>query len=180
MSKSGGKGNKYYTLKTDDSIYLEIRRRERNNASINFLLILTIIGYALPVIVFCIFVADGDPPAFGFLFSLLIFWGISTFFLRLYLWNKYGKEIFIITKNSLTHYFDYKLFKDNRKDIRYINLNILYASDSQQEGDDPDREEGLIIFEIDNNEQLISKDGIPMKEIIKIHRTVNEIFTSKR
>ncbi|MDR1504340.1 MAG: hypothetical protein LBT43_17970 [Prevotella sp.] len=78
------------------------------------------------------------------------------------------------------HYFDYKLFKDNRKDIRYINLNILYASDSQQEGDDPDREESLIIFEIDNNEQLISKDGIPMKEIIKIHKTVNERFTSKR
>ncbi|WP_029906563.1 hypothetical protein [Prevotella sp. 10(H)] len=177
--------NQFYKIRINSSVRLEIYGKSKNKIVLNLLLITAIIGYLLPLLIMSFIIADDESLVFGYFISLLIFWGVSSYLLRLYLWNRYGREIFIINKESLEHYFDYKLFKDNRKEIRYNKLKIYYSFEDKLNDASLLREEickkevSSIIFEMDNNDILLSRDCIPITEIRKIGKIVNRIFISK-
>jgi hypothetical protein len=92
-----------------------------------------VLGFLLVVVIFCflvpfsIFFIDKLKIQIGYLLTILIFWGVSFFFLRIFLWNFKGKEVFLFTKNEVYHYFDFFLFKDRKSIFGYKNLKIGYV-----------------------------------------------------
>ncbi len=77
------------------------------------LVVLTIISLIIPIVATAIVLNEGDGLKFGLLISYLVGWGVALFFIRLILWNVFGKEVFQITNNSIEYYCSYKYFVDN-------------------------------------------------------------------
>ena len=50
-----------------------------------------------------------------FIVGLGLFSLMSFFFIRLFLWNTYGKEVIEIGSETITYYVDYHYFKGNQK-----------------------------------------------------------------
>lgn len=73
-------------------------------------------------------------PGFGFVITIIIFGGTGIYSLRLFLWNKFGKEVFEVTESGyLRHYYDYFLFKDNIKIKNYNCIDFGYSLISEYE-----------------------------------------------
>lgn len=53
---------------------------------------------------------------------------MSFFFIRLFLWNTYGKEVIEIGSETITYYVDYHYFKGNQKEIAYNSLTYAIAN----------------------------------------------------
>lgn len=51
--------------------------------------------------------------------------------MRLYLWNTYGREVFVIQSGKLIYYADYKLFKDRNKVISFNKIDICYLNNDE-------------------------------------------------
>lgn len=62
-----------------------------------------------------------------FAITIPLFGGSAVFFFRMLLWNYYGREVFELSETSLLQYNDYKLFKDNKKNIPFKSLQVGYA-----------------------------------------------------
>ncbi len=58
-----------------------------------------------------------------------LFFLIGSYFIRMFLWNSYGKEIFIIKEKSLIRIFDYRLFKSEEEIINFEIINIELPED---------------------------------------------------
>jgi len=54
----------------------------------------------------------------------MIFGLCGYYFLRLFLWNKHGKEIIYLEKNRVSYEADYKMFKANKVEISDEELTI--------------------------------------------------------
>ena len=75
----------------------------------------------LMLIVLVIFAFDIN---FGHLILFIILSLIGYYFLRLFLWNSYGKEIIVFDKERIYYFADFKLFKDSRKSINSKNAKF--------------------------------------------------------
>lgn len=60
----------------------------------------------------------------SFIFSFLIFWGIGFYWLKLLLWNLYGKETITLDRDKIYYIADYKYFKGEKQIISSDNLKI--------------------------------------------------------
>lgn len=79
---------------------------------------------------------------FGFIITILIFGGIGIYSLRIFLWNLFGKEVFQLSNNQITHYYNYGLFRDNFEKLNGKKLIFCYSIE-----DDP-----YEIFEFEEGE----------------------------
>lgn len=98
-------------------------------ANLFFKTILFIIA-AIPLfIILAILFSEGKIESpFGFFLGFIFLGGISFFLFRLFLWNSYGKETYIITNNEFTAVNDYKWFKDNKRAVsNYSKMELFYA-----------------------------------------------------
>jgi len=95
------------------------------------LFLVLIISFFLPIAatIFAIQYADGFK--FGLIISYILCWGIGIYFLRIILWNTYGKEILTLHENLIVYYADYKYFKDGFQEIEVDNLNIEIIEESE-------------------------------------------------
>ena len=175
-----------YELKISDSIYLEtFSVNNKNRISLLFMLVSAIIIFLLPIFVFIFLFTDFEGIPFGILISFILSGLVSVFFLRLYLWNKYGKEVFVIKDNSFTYYYDYKLFKDYHKEITFKTINtyflfndgfrntadIWYSTQTEKKMEYLMATESPIFFELDGNPDIISsKRELPISAIVDIGR----------
>jgi hypothetical protein len=84
----------------------------------------TLIFFVLPVIstVFTLFFLGKISP--GFVIYYIMFGLSGYYFLRLFLWNKHGKEIIYLEADKIIYEADYKLFKANRTEIGVNNLSV--------------------------------------------------------
>jgi hypothetical protein len=117
--------------------------------------------------------------SFSSIFIIFVAWFISFYFIRLYLWNRFGEEVIILKKNKLEIYYDYKFFIDNRKVYEFNKIKIIfndgnsafYADQSQIEF--PANKFSVIGLFIDK-EIICSLQKIPISEIISISKLINE------
>lgn len=83
-----------------------------------FLLFLAFVMVALPLLGMVLNFIDGAAFHFGYLMGLGLFSLVGFYFVRLFLWNTYGKEVIEIGETTVSYYVDYHYFKGNQKVIR--------------------------------------------------------------
>jgi hypothetical protein len=116
---------------------------------------------------------------FGTILVCIIAWLVSGYIIRLYLWNKYGVEVFIVNRNTLETYNDYKYFKDNHRvydftklDIVFFNEDTILADESKTNHSSIDNGQlSLIGFKLDD-EIILSHKEIPITSIIHISKQI--------
>ena len=113
------------TLQLSDSIVLTIKEAGSSKKASTILLILSLISLCIPIAILIYMLQLSEGLSIGFFISCLIFATVFIYFFRLYLWNKYGKEVIIINKDTVTTYFDYKYFKDKYQEVHYDTITVL-------------------------------------------------------
>jgi hypothetical protein len=88
------------------------------------LALLTVVSFLIPPAVTVVSIQYDIGLNIGIVVSYLLFWGIGIYFIRVLLWNSCGKEVLILEKDELNYYADYKLFRDNKKTLKRIDLKI--------------------------------------------------------
>lgn len=78
----------------------------------------------IPILVAIYMMTIGDGLHFGLAISIIIFWGLGFYLLRILLWNTYGKEILNLDQNKIQYLADYKLFKDGRQELTPDKIEI--------------------------------------------------------
>ena len=168
-----------YNLKITDSINLELKVKRAPSIALYFLLSVAVIIFLVPPLVLILLII---PEGEGISFVFLIPWGIALFvsgyLFRLYLWNRYGREVFIIERRTIVHYYDYKYFKDNKEEVEFENLGVCFASRkgimvSVNENYGKLPLSSAIYFCLDEN-ILESKIELPTTDIIKIGKAISK------
>jgi len=114
----------YYVVKIQKDFFcIEILNLSQSISAVYFIGISGLIIFLLPIVI--IFILSMK-VSFGTFIIFLLSWIIAGYFFRLYLWNKYGREVVLIKQNNLERYYDYKLFKDNRESYDFSKIEILY------------------------------------------------------
>ncbi len=92
------------------------------------LLIFTIISFVAPIGATIAALLIGLDFGLGILISYAVFWGFGVYFLRVFLWNSYGKEIISFYNDKIIYNADYKYFKDGRTEVAIDGLQteIIY------------------------------------------------------
>lgn len=112
--------NKRYTLTGN---ILELYVKKSPPIGRGFLLFLAFVMVALPLLGMVLNFIDGAAFHFGYLIVLGLFSLVGFYFVRLFLWNTYGKEVIEIGDSTVSYYVDYRYFKGNQKVIRYEGLS---------------------------------------------------------
>jgi hypothetical protein len=174
-----------YNIQFVNDIRLDIFN-DRKKGFINELILGIILFFAFviiitPIVALVIILSSGNGISFGFIITGIVSFLISHYLLRLYLWNRYGKETFILQKDKLISYNDYKFFKDNYQEMYYksiricIMLNEILMDVSLMSNNVQFSEsESIICFDIDG--KIIKSNGkIPVECIIAIERHRNQL-----
>ena len=79
----------------------------------------------MPIIMLVCLLWMAEGLSLGFFISCMMFTLVAGYMARLYLWNKYGKEVIIIEKDTLTIYYDYRYFRNNYKKYRFQTITLM-------------------------------------------------------
>ena len=120
MQKTLYKSTKKYTI--NNNIF-ELYVKKSPVIGRGFLLFLAFIMVALPVLGIVLNFMEGNAFHFGYIIGLGIFSLISFYFVRLFLWNTYGKEVIAFRETTVSYYVDYHYFKGNQKEINFERLS---------------------------------------------------------
>lgn len=175
--------NNYKTEIINDKFYLRIFKTKKNGCSIYFIGLLSLFMFFTPILII-LFVGKG--VTLGAFIVSLIGWFISIYFARLYLWNKFGEEVLIISKNSIERYYSYKFFNDNRsfhyfkkmQIVFFIEGSIAYVDRIDSKYFENSIQSSVIGFDLDrkiitsHNDLLISEIITIRKKIIRWGNTV--------
>ena len=112
-------------LQLSDNIILTIKEGNVNKKALRILSILSLLSILIPVVMLVYLTQSSEGLQFGFIISITVFILAFGYFMRLYLWNKYGQEVFIINKNEFMLFYDYGYFKDYQHQCHYGVINIL-------------------------------------------------------
>lgn len=119
--------DKYYYIISNEQLELFIKVDKVLLFPKIILLILSFIGIIIPMIILLYFSNNIKP---GFIISIIIFFVTSFFFIRLLLWNIYGKEVYIIKKDSIIILNDYKFFKEKVLEINFFKSVVISTIDN--------------------------------------------------
>lgn len=148
----------------NDTIHLRITTPPKPGCATTALAAIASVIILLPIVVGLLIL---DEITFGFILTVLLSWLIASYFVRMFLWNKYGEEVFIIQGKTMESYNDYKLFKDNRKTISFNKMHVLYFIDVEWFY----ANEWKRINNMDEN-QLSELGFLISKEVITSHRQI--------
>lgn len=170
--------NNYKLEYFNNTIYLKIIKQEQNGCGLILIAGIGIIMFLLPILGTCLLITE---ISFGLIITWLLAWSVSVYFIRLYLWNKYGEEVFLIKdNNTLETYYDYRFFKDNHRSYQFINIEILFfiegdpVNESKMKKEQKDQ---LSVIGFDLDKQIIkSHKAIPISEIKDIAKAIDSII----
>lgn len=91
-------------------------------------------------------IAMGKSFHIGYLISIGIFSLMGFYLLRISLWNTYGKETLIFSKNKIIYEANYGWFKDAKKEISLENVRFSFVPVGYEEENN-----GVLLVENDNN-----------------------------
>ena len=147
-----------------------LRGNRTKKFSLIILILLLIFSIIVPIIG-TILLTINNNFQIGLIFSFVIFWGIGFYWLKLLLWNLYGKEILTLYIDKLCYTADYKLFKGEQKIISNDNLkiNIQEYKDGM----------GTLHIENDSNviETVLKTDLLILKDICN---SINSIYSKSK
>lgn len=155
-----------HNYQTKPFVYLETLP-SKGRKGIFFFLLVSIIIFLMPLVAIIFLVNQGEDIGFGFFITTLISSFVSFYLFKFFLWNKYGKEIFTIKDNTFTYYYDYKIFKDHYKQVEFNSIRIYPSKDETSDSGN------AIVFELDNQDIVISLRKIDNKTIYKIKGSLN-------
>lgn len=149
----------------DENNKIEIKVNKPNFILLFFIFLFCFCTFLFP---FVIVLNQNIKIKFSFLITLFVFFGTGLYFLKIIIWNLYGKEVFIVKNKHLMYYFDFKFFKSKVFEIQYENIeigfskidepNTFYVADSLKKMNDEN--DYFISFRIDKQE--IIKSRIPI------------------
>lgn len=113
----------YKIEKQGDKICLTILNCGQSGCATYFIGITGLFIFLLPILIIIILSIE---VSFGTVLVCLVAWLIAGYLFRLFLWNKYGKEVFLINRSKLERYNDYKLYKDNQDSYEFSKIDVLY------------------------------------------------------
>ncbi|NQU32193.1 MAG: hypothetical protein HQ521_03075 [Bacteroidetes bacterium] len=156
-----------YTERTPGIMTIEVLQSSKISSLI--LQILISISFLIPIgaTIFLVITFELKP---AILITYVIFWATGYYFLKLYLWNKYGKEIIYLEKENVICVADYKLFKGNRREISANNIKIKIQNSKG---------------EIENLGTLVISDGninidsvieVPINELVELKYRIEKYY----
>lgn len=89
------------------------------------LFLLAFISFFFPVLVMIVSIASGNRFHISYLIGIGVFSLLGFYLLRIALWNTYGEEIILFSKNELLYEANYGWFKDAKKSIVLENIEYL-------------------------------------------------------
>lgn len=176
----------YFELKTlKHSICLKLLNCQHSEIGITFVGLLALVFFVMPVLMMFYLSIE---IKLGSILVCILAWFISAYFFRLYLWNKYGEEIFTISRNRIERYNNYKIYKEKIDSYSFIHIDILFyikrkainlnLLDIDYSTIDYNQL-SVIGFKLDN-EIIISHREIPILDIIEIAKNINYLKTKLR
>jgi hypothetical protein len=162
---------------------LKIDNNSQSGCSIAFAGGLGLIMFLLPILTMFFLAIE---ITFGSVLICMVAWLISWYFIRLYLWNKYGTEVFIIKDNIFETYNNYKFFKDAHKIYNFTKIEIVWfekdvianSNKLEQEIKLTDNTQlSVIAFQIDDK-IITSHNEIAIADIIKIAKDIKSTHLS--
>lgn len=115
------------------------------------LFIISFMLFILPIFSMISYISEGKGTHAGFFVSIFIFGLLGFYLLRVTLWNSYGKEELVFSKNQCTYVANYGWFKDRIKTKPFDTINF---------GKNP------VGYLEDHNYTLVIEDFIDDNEII--------------
>ena len=131
------------------------------------LMLLSLVSISIPVVVLFFLLQQSEGLSLGFFMSCIIFTSVSCYFMRLYLWNKYGEEVIFINKNTLIVYYNYKYFKDNYKKFHYDTIDILVEYNQKMQKVSPQ------LINLKSNMEEVYVAFLVNARIVKVKRMTN-------
>lgn len=170
-----------YTLTLLNNIELSICVNKSNNFVLIGILCMAITIFLALIVSFALLgIKGGEGVSFGFIISCIVGFLCSGYLVRLYLWNKYGREVFIINKNEFVMYYDYKLFKDSYRKLYFNSIQVYFEYNGVlmniSKGICCSRDakcNSIIYFKLDD-EEITSIGEIPIEVIINIGNQLND------
>lgn len=170
------------TLQISDYIVLTNKEGEASKGALTLLKLLSLFSIIIPIVVLTYLLQLSAGLPLGFFVSCIIFMLAFCYFMRLYLWNKYGKEVFIIDKNSFVVYYDYKYFKDNYRKYHCDTISILVEYNQKLQKINPlmtdsiSQMEDIYIAFLINNNIIKSKSTINTQIVLKMVKYMNTMY----
>ncbi|MBK7131109.1 MAG: hypothetical protein IPM74_11135 [Crocinitomicaceae bacterium] len=143
---------------SDETVVVSIFGERPPLLPILFLSVFVLGGMMMPILILFLV----DEFSFGLFVSMGIFLGVSIFLLRILLWNLFGKQVLEFHLDNIKHYFDYKLFHDQK--LQGTAADFYFSKTSRGE------EDGKLQI-VYLNKNIISPfqlDGISLDELISL------------
>lgn len=170
-----------YELEFSNGISLCIYENRAKSYVLITLAILAIAIILTPIIAAIFLIDAGEEIPFGFILTCVVAVLTSGYLAKLYLWNKYGKEVFCLQKNHLSYYCDYHFFKDNKQDIQYQSISVYYIICNRPKKITKKlikalkpSERSIICFRVDEK-FIYSKNEIPLGVIIELAQQLHAL-----
>ena len=156
-----------YKLESLDGLRLTIYEQP-NSKLIYIPLVIGVVILMIPIIIFPFIVAEDRGVPLGFVITCVIALLTGGYLLRMYLWNAYGSEVFIIKQNTFSTYYDYKFFKDNVRTFRFQSVAVHGIEDEKNTSGSE-----MIAFCIDE-QTFSSREAIPIDIITQIAKILKQ------
>lgn len=148
---------------------IEFETPDSSRASRVVLLVFIILSFVLPI-VGTVFVSIYMGFKLGIIFTYLIFWATGYYFLKLYLWSKYGKEKLILENEKISYTADYKLFKGNKREVDSKNFKIEVL-----ESFDGSKQYGTLKL-ADNNVTIETVINVSVSDLFEIKSKIQKYY----
>lgn len=149
----------------------------KNSSKGNRLLIygvgmLSLLAFIGPIIFMVVFIEEITSK---FFISVIIFWFVGFYLLRLALWNIYGREFIEISKSRIKIHHDFKYFKLFHGDIKTTSISISFLLSNSTFSNNSNSAVNNRVLVFRTGDKSI-KTSIPLKlsETVKIR---NEILS---
>lgn len=132
-------------------------------------LFMGLISAILPIIMIYIAITNGVDIGFGVIISLGIFGYVSYFFLKRYLWNRFGKEYYMIEMDKFTYYYDYKYFQSTKYTEDKVSVRVGFLTNSVDDTE--------LIHKIDNIHNIEKEEKLKLLFNLSNGQTVESNIT---
>ncbi|TCI85329.1 hypothetical protein [Tenacibaculum sp. M341] len=150
--------NKVSLRKDRKNLYIELAVSSSTGARIALLALSILI--LLFLFYFMFFIADHNEMSADSFVPFLGILGLDIWFIRSYLWNKFGKEYLIISKKTFGYYYDYGILQTRRETFKCSELSVNYVKLSENHPD------GKLVFLNYNEETNIQEEIHPTSIVI--------------
>ncbi|WP_053004170.1 hypothetical protein [Flavobacterium sp. ABG] len=123
------------------------------------LFIVAFASFIFPTTGMVISITSGHGLHFGFLIGIGIFSLLGFYLLRIALWNTYGEELILFSKEEIIYEANYGWFKDARTIIENKNINYVISPIGYEEDN-----EGVLLIDNQKN-QIECAVKMPLQQI---------------